>query len=283
MPCWPPPFLYCPPGSGTAWRQSPAAVSSVSWRANGLRTVIDFAVASHGRAVAVLIVAALLSFLPGQFCNSAGRSRRGAVRPGDQADDRDGRLCRHPVPGRRPLQEAGRHLLAAGRAGHCGRRARQAQRTDHDRALSPAVADRRNRRGAADLLGGARLRLAPRRRAGRIDDGERDAARRRGAARQDRRHAACDHPRGDGRDGASLSRRAPHQARACGMDLAGGVLDRARRRHPDQGAADPAVRRADHRGLAGRRPDLALAAAVAAAARHCLARAAGGCPGSSPS
>ena len=39
----------------------------LSWRANGLRTVIDFAVASHGRAVTVLIVAALLSFLPGQF------------------------------------------------------------------------------------------------------------------------------------------------------------------------------------------------------------------------
>jgi 4-amino-4-deoxy-L-arabinose transferase-like glycosyltransferase len=39
----------------------------VSWRANGLRTVIDFAVASHARAVAVLAVAALLSFLPGQF------------------------------------------------------------------------------------------------------------------------------------------------------------------------------------------------------------------------
>ena len=39
----------------------------VSWRANGLRTVIDFAVASHARAVAVLAMAALLSFLPGQF------------------------------------------------------------------------------------------------------------------------------------------------------------------------------------------------------------------------
>ena len=39
----------------------------LSWRANGLKTVIDFAVASHGRAVTVLIVTALLSFLPGQF------------------------------------------------------------------------------------------------------------------------------------------------------------------------------------------------------------------------
>lgn len=38
-----------------------------TWRDGGLKTVIDFAVASHGRAVVVLVVAALLSFLPGQF------------------------------------------------------------------------------------------------------------------------------------------------------------------------------------------------------------------------
>jgi 4-amino-4-deoxy-L-arabinose transferase-like glycosyltransferase len=38
-----------------------------TWRTNGLRTVVDFAVASHARAVAVLVVTALLSFLPGQF------------------------------------------------------------------------------------------------------------------------------------------------------------------------------------------------------------------------
>ena len=38
-----------------------------SWRESGLGAVIDFAVGSHARAVAVLIIAALLAFLPGQF------------------------------------------------------------------------------------------------------------------------------------------------------------------------------------------------------------------------
>ena len=239
----------------------------VSWRANGLRTVIDFAVASHARAVAVLAMAALLSFLPGQF----------SIPPIDRDEARFaqatkqmieiGRLRRHPIPGRGPLQEAGWHLLAADRAGHRRRQTGQAQRADDDRALPPAFADRRNRRRAADLLGRARLCFAPRRGAGRIDDGERDLARRRGAARQDRCHAACNYPRGDGHDGANLSGRTPHQTRACGMDLAGGVLDRARGWNPDQGAADPAVRRADHCDIADRRSGMALAAAVAAAAR----------------
>jgi len=38
-----------------------------SWRANGLTAIVDWAVSSHARAVAVLMVAALLAFLPGFF------------------------------------------------------------------------------------------------------------------------------------------------------------------------------------------------------------------------
>jgi len=37
------------------------------WRAHKLRAVVDFAVESHGRAVAVLVIACLLAFLPGFF------------------------------------------------------------------------------------------------------------------------------------------------------------------------------------------------------------------------
>jgi 4-amino-4-deoxy-L-arabinose transferase-like glycosyltransferase len=39
----------------------------VSWRENGLAAIVDFAVASHARAVAVLVAVALLAFLPGLF------------------------------------------------------------------------------------------------------------------------------------------------------------------------------------------------------------------------
>lgn len=38
-----------------------------SWRADGLRAAVDYAVGSHQRAIAVLIIASLLAFLPGFF------------------------------------------------------------------------------------------------------------------------------------------------------------------------------------------------------------------------
>src|SRR3982751_4537128 len=44
-----------------------AASNQGSLRATGLTTVIDDAVSSHTRAVAVLVLAALLAFLPGFF------------------------------------------------------------------------------------------------------------------------------------------------------------------------------------------------------------------------
>ena len=56
--------------------------------------------------------------------------------------------------------------------------------------------------------------------------------------------AAADRRRRDGRDGAHLSGRAPAGARPGRLDAARDLLDRARRRHPDQGAVDRHVRRA---------------------------------------
>ncbi len=48
-----------------------AVTTDDNWRqrasARSLRTIVDFAVGSHGRAVAVLLVVALLGFLPGFF------------------------------------------------------------------------------------------------------------------------------------------------------------------------------------------------------------------------
>ena len=44
-----------------------ATKEPASFRANGLIAIVDYAVSSHARAVAVLVVAALLAFLPGFF------------------------------------------------------------------------------------------------------------------------------------------------------------------------------------------------------------------------
>ena len=44
-----------------------AAIDKPSWRAGGLTAVLDYAVVTRARAVAVLVVAALLAFLPGFF------------------------------------------------------------------------------------------------------------------------------------------------------------------------------------------------------------------------
>ena len=41
--------------------------NQLSVRTSGLTAIVDYAVSSHGRAVAVLLVAALLAFLPGFF------------------------------------------------------------------------------------------------------------------------------------------------------------------------------------------------------------------------
>ena len=148
----------------------------------------------------------------------AGRSRRGALRAGDEADVGNRTICRHPVSERGALQKAGRHLLAAGRRRESGPSHRLPASAHHHLALPPAVAVGRNRRGVAHLLGRARLRVAPHLAGGGADDGELDPARRRGAARQDRRDAAVHLRGGDGRHGAHLSRAA---ARAGAEDTAG--------------------------------------------------------------
>src|SRR6478752_8816745 len=109
----------------------------------------------------------------------ADRSRRGTLCPGDQTDAGNRRVRRYPVPGRGPLQEAGRHLLVAGWGGQSRERAWHAERPTHDLGLPYPLADRCDRRGAADLLGSALLRLASCGAARRIDDGNIDPARRR--------------------------------------------------------------------------------------------------------
>ena len=113
--------------------------------------------------------------------------------------------CRHPLPGRGPLQEAGRHLLVAGGVVEAASALGAAARRSADLAVSGALDAGRDRRGAADLLDGARLRHAARRGAGGADPVQFDPARRRGAAGQDRRDAAAQRGRDHGRDGAGLS------------------------------------------------------------------------------
>src|SRR5579872_2673047 len=44
-----------------------SAAARVFWPANGLGALVDFAVASHRRAAALLILVSLLAFLPGFF------------------------------------------------------------------------------------------------------------------------------------------------------------------------------------------------------------------------
>ena len=247
------------------------ATNKDSLRANRLTAVVDFAVSSHARAVAVLVVAALLAFLPGFFQIPPtdrdearfAQATKQMLETGEYVDIRFQDEVRYKKPvGIYWLQAA--VVKTADALG-------VAERAPHDLALSHSLADRRDRRGAADLLDGARLRLAPRRAAGRIDDGDLDPARRRSPPRQDRRHAAAHRRRRDGRDGAHLSRRAPAGARPRRLDAAGDLLDRARRRHPDQGAADRHVRRPHRHGPGGVRPLGALACGAAADSRRDLA------------
>ena len=185
-----------------------ATDGSTALRATGLTAIVDFAVASHARAVAVLVVAALLAFLPGFFQIPPidrdearfAQATKQMLETGEYVDIRFQDEVRYKKP-------VGIYWLQAAVV-KTAERARRSRCPPHDLALSHSLADRRDRRGAVDLLDRARLRLAPRRRARRIDDGDLDPARRRGPPRQDRRHAAADRRRGDGRDGAHLSRRA---------------------------------------------------------------------------
>ena len=151
--------------------------------------IFGFVARSHARACALLVVLVARLLPAGLRLAPADGPRRAALRAGLEADARDGRFRRHPLPGRGPAQEAGRDLLAAGRRRSRRRGARRAGRAHDDRALPHALAPRRARDGAPDLLGRARLRRpargVPRRGLrGRLDDPDG-----RGAAREDGRRA----------------------------------------------------------------------------------------------
>ena len=205
------------------------ATQQGSLRAIGLTAIVDYAVSSHARAVAVLVLASLLAFLPGFFQIPPtdrdearfAQATKQMLETGEYVDIRFQDEVRYKKPVGIYWLQAGVVKTADG--------ARRAERAPDDLALSHSLADRRDRRGAADLLDGALFRLASRGAAGRIDDGDVDPARRRGPPRQDRRHAAAHRRRRHGRDGARLSRRAPASAPAS---PAGSCLRSSGRRSP---------------------------------------------------
>ena len=163
----------------------------------GLRALVGMASASHRRAALALVVVCLCAFLPGFFTIPPvdrdearfAQATKQMIESGDYVDIRFQDESRYKKPvGIYWLQAA---FVKLGEAAGV-------PRAHPHLALSVALADRRDRRGAGDLLGGARLRVAPRRAAGRPDDGELPLARRRGAPRQDRRHVAARLRRRDG-------------------------------------------------------------------------------------
>ena len=188
----------------TALPQPPIARSPMR-----LLGLLDRAAASHRAAVLLLTIVTLLAILPGLLRDSADRSRRGALRPDQQADDRERQLRRHPFSGAGFLQEARRDQLAPGGGGEERRGAGHALGDDQHLGLSHPLADRGDRRRAAGLLDGARLRRPPPRRAGRAHArGLRDV-RPAGPPRPHRRGADGGLPRRTRRHGADLSGGAP--------------------------------------------------------------------------
>ena len=178
--------------------------------ARGLAAVLDYAGASHRRACGLLVVFSLIAFLPGFFQIPPvdrdearfAQATKQMLESGQYVDIRFQDEVRYKKP-------VGIYWLQA-IGGESGRGGRHPAGAHHHLALPAAVAVRRHRRGAADLLDRARLRRAPHRAAGGADDGKLRPARRRGAAGQDRRHAAVHLRRGDGRDGAHLSDEPAH-------------------------------------------------------------------------
>ena len=77
--------------AGDGRRQAAAALD--------LRKVVDYATGSHRRAIGMLVVVALLCFLPGFFSIPPVDRDEARFTPGDQADGGGGRLHRHPFPG----------------------------------------------------------------------------------------------------------------------------------------------------------------------------------------
>ena len=221
---------------------------------------LTFVTASQGRAVAFLLLVSLVAFLPGFFQvppvdrdeTRFAQATKQMVESGDFVDIRFQDEVRYKKP-------VGIYWLQAVR-GACRRGARRSQRAHQDLALSGSIADRRGRRRAHDLLGGARVRAAPLRRARRADARRLDPAQCRGAPRQDRRHAAARQRGRDGRAGARLSGPGRAGRRIARLRAAGVVLDRRRGRDPDQGSGDLPVRRTGRGRARCIRPVAALAA-----------------------
>ena len=199
----------------------PASARGRCWPANGLaaRARLRRGVAPRAPLPCSSLVS-LLAFLPGFFQIPPvdrdearfAQATKQMIETGDYVDIRFQDEVRYKKP-------VGIYWLQAAVVKTAQRARRAATRCTTHLALPHAVAARRHRRGAADLLGGARLR----RRGARAvlagaDDGELDPPRRRSAARQDRRHAAAHRRRRDGRAGARLSapRREPAADRAAG-------------------------------------------------------------------
>ena len=135
-----------------------------SARADGLTAIVDAAVSSHARAVAVLVLAALLAFLPGFFQIPPtdrdearfAQATKQMLETGEYVDIRFQDEVRYKKPvGIYWLQAAVVKTAEALGVPNA---------PPDNLALSDSLADRRDRRGAADLLDGARFRVAPRRR-----------------------------------------------------------------------------------------------------------------------
>ena len=241
-----------------------------------LKAIVDFAVGSHPRAVALLLLVALLSFLPGFFSIPPidrdearfAQATKQMVESGDYIDIRFQDEVRYKKP-------VGIYWLQSGVVKVSARAWLRASSHD-DLALPGAVAARRHRRCPSDLLGGACLRLAPRRAARRPHDGKLRAPWYRTAHRQDGCHAAPHGRRCDGGDGAGISP-GPARATRTGRRLAvgGDILERARRRRAAQGAAHRNDCRAGRQRADRRRSLCPMAAGTQTAGRNRLARAAG--------
>ena len=206
--------------------------------ARSLKTIIDFAVGSHMRAVALLLLVALLSFLPGFFSIPPidrdearfAQATKQMVESGDYIDIRFQDEVRYKKP-------VGIYWLQGGVV-------KAARALGFERALTTIwlyrVPSLVGAIGAVLLTYWAALAFVSRRaaRARRSHDGKLRAAWHRTAHRQDRCHAAPDRRRCHGCNGAGVS---PGSARAARtgwrLDVGGDVLERARHRRAAQGAA----------------------------------------------
>ena len=256
----------------------------VSFRANGLTAIVDYAVSSHARAVAVLLLAALLAFLPGFFQIPPtdrdearfAQATKQMLETGDYVDIRFQDEVRYKKPvGIYWLQAA--VVKAADALGVPN--ARTTIWLYRIPSLIGAI-------GAVLLTYWAALAFVSRRaaRAGRTDDGDLDPARRRSAPRQDRRHAAV-HRRSPrwARWRASISASGRHAAGLAGWTLpaifwtalAAGILLK--------GPLIVMFVGLTVAGAGGDRPLGALAVGLAAASPACSGSAFWCCRGSSPS